>query len=688
MRRATTIGVAAFIVLAGRAPMAGADIGPVQLVSKTPVEQAAEASETALSADGDFLAFRGSIGGRTGIFREETATGAIVPVVTGSAYVRGAPGSDASEPSISADGRYVSFTTTAPLDPAADEAPNAGGTALDSDVYVADMSTSPPTYELASARDGSSEGLAYSETGERTGAAASGRVALSADGREVAFYTRSASDLTGTVGATETPAGEIAVRNLTTKSTTLVTVERDPVTGQMTAEPVPGGVFAGHLQEGASLSADGSTVAWLSIHLVGQVPLLLDEQTVIEGDEAVAPSRNAGWYDEPLWRRIDGGPGAPTRRIVGGGDPPAPGCPTPGNLTIEACQGPFPDIAGKPEFRNVNLGWLGTPGVVGVPQLSADGQLVALIGDPTVQESDLFLVDMQEGLTRKQAIKQWTFEAPSLSDEADIKSIPLDGDIFDAAIDGDGHRVAFTTARQQFPGGVTNLTGSPLAALGLVEVYVLDLETGALQRVTHGVGGPSEPSLAPSLESGGGAVASAGAGASSVTLDGDGGLLGFSSIASNLIKGDANGASDAFIDDVAEAPGTAGQSRISPPPSFAVRKPRWQMTLTAHSLPSGRVRLVAVVPGPGSLRANASASLVVGKAAKKISKARGRSPRAGSVRLTLKLPARLRHLARSSTGLFGTSQVTFRSPLGRPLHGKVEVRFRAHRPAGHKRRRR
>src|SRR5262249_33645009 len=155
-------------------------------------------------------------------------TGAITAVEVGNAYEKAALEASASAPSISADGRYVSFTTNAPLDPVDDTQP------ASSDVYVADMSTSPPTYQPAPPLPRPPQGISYDATGGSVevtgGSAASGRVALSADGRKVAFFTTAPSDLTsGPGGSTEgeaTPAGQIVVRDLDTNRTTLVSVTR------------------------------------------------------------------------------------------------------------------------------------------------------------------------------------------------------------------------------------------------------------------------------------------------------------------------------------------------------------------------------------------------------------------------------------------------------------------------------
>jgi Tol biopolymer transport system component len=625
---------------------AAASFGPIQLVSKSAAEQAAEALSPALSANGRYLAFRGAIGGLKGVFRKDLATGAVTPVAAGSASAADAPGVDASAPSISADGRYVSFDTKSPLDPADDK--NEA-----TDVYVADMSTSPPTYELASAADESPQGLTYESSG---GSVASGRVALSADGREVVFVTTASSDLAGA----STPAGQVVLRNLAKETTTLVSVERDSATGAMTDLPVPGGAVIERpllsQLRGAALSADGTTVAWLGANLQSQVPLLAGEAAAISAQNNASPFP----YDEPLWRRIADGPGAPTRRIVGGDPSPA-----------------FAGLTARNTEFNSAEGWLGVGGIDGVPQLSADGRTVALIGNPT-NATNVFVVDMDDGLSRSQAVRQLTREVQirPAEPERTINQEPfvsLNGYVYDLAISSDGKRIALTTARQQFPLAPPNLVGSPPSSLGLVELYLIDLEGETLQRVTHGTGGVGEASLSP-VGSG-----QDGFGAASPSIDAAGGLVAFSSTASNLVAGDGNEAADAFVVEDTEAPSAPGSVAISSPPPPLARRPRWRLTLSAFSLPDGNVRLVASVPAAGALRAQAGAAL--GSAARRrlLVAARARARRDGPVALTLKLPRRYRRLAHSREGLYATARVAFRGSGGKRLRGRLEVRFHAHR---------
>ena len=129
-------GGAAALALALLAGPAAADYGPPQLVSVSPREQGDGVQAAALSADGRFLAFAGSLGGVRGILRRDLSTGT-TDVVAGAGAYGGAAVLDAALPSISADGRRVSFTTAAALDPAHD-------TNAAPDVYVRDMDAAAP----------------------------------------------------------------------------------------------------------------------------------------------------------------------------------------------------------------------------------------------------------------------------------------------------------------------------------------------------------------------------------------------------------------------------------------------------------------------------------------------------------------------------------------------------------------
>jgi len=312
MRRALTLlSIVTCAVLAAPRPVAADVFEPISLVSAVAppavpagrAEQADYAHDPAISGDGRYVAFDGSFGGVTGVWRRDIATGAVEPVAVGAA---GSPQGSAELPSISEEGRYISFTTSAQL--------VAGDRNKGPDVYVRDMDRPEPepgAFRLASAVNGTEEALTYTAAAPAEyGSLAAGRTALSANGQEVTFVTTAISNLAGP----ETPAMQVAVRNLESKQTQLVSVVYDPATGRPTGEPVPtsseadaAAVYPGAgnltprfpvrpplrtLPVGASISADGSTVAWLGQEIERQAPVLPHEPHI-------RPQ-----YTEPLWRRI------------------------------------------------------------------------------------------------------------------------------------------------------------------------------------------------------------------------------------------------------------------------------------------------------------------------------------------------------------------------------------------------
>jgi Tol biopolymer transport system component len=703
---------AAFAVAGLLAAPAQAGFGPIEAQSLTATEQAEFAGEPAISADGRYLAFVGAIGGVEGVLRKNLATGRIELVAGGSIY--GGASSVAREahaPSISANGQYVSFTSEAPLVAAAHSGSN---------VYVRNMAIDPGLegpcseslekaglcpYELASARNESSEGIAYESEG---GAVASGRVSLSANGREIAFVIEGGSDLQ-TAGTLSTPPGQVVVRYLDRHETALVSAERDPSTGQMTNNPVQGGAVTRTTEfgtetstasqrgvMGAALSADGSTVAWLGANIPAQAPTLEGERQKIERDDQTPEP-----YDEPLWRRIGDGPGAPTRRMVGGGDPLAPGCPADGTISDPACQGPYPTLpwddprGGKGSY----YGWLGITGYDGVPQLSADGWTAALIGDPD-STSNVFLVNMQEGLDRVQALRQLTREVPVSEYQdpgADSAYVPQAGNIYEAAISPDGSRIAFTTQRQQFPLAPPYDVEPPPNQVGNVELYQIDLDNESLVRVTHG------PDDGPSLGAVNGGIPSP-AGAANPSYTADDLTLAFADGASNLVFGDDNAASDVFTTHYEPAPEVAGPVQIgAPPPGNEPAAAQWRLSVVPLVHADGSCTLEVLVPAAGRLTAQAQgvvpvavkvspASRKAGAARKRHSGRRRGQARAqialrsenvatasttaaapGLIALPLSVTPRYRPSLQSKAGIYATVTVRFTAPGGSSLSQTVVV---------------
>src|SRR5271168_4988442 len=100
------------LAMAGAAPARADLFGTIELASTSAPsvglhQQAEEARFPVSSGNGRYVAFVGSYGGVPGIWRRDLITGVIQQV---------APG-DATLPSVSREGRYVSFTTNERLMP-------------------------------------------------------------------------------------------------------------------------------------------------------------------------------------------------------------------------------------------------------------------------------------------------------------------------------------------------------------------------------------------------------------------------------------------------------------------------------------------------------------------------------------------------------------------------------------------
>ena len=528
------------------APQARADVfGQTSLVSGDPIQQASYAHDPAVSGDGRFVVFDASVGGINGIWRRELSTGDLLEVA----------GGDAELPSISADGRYVSFTTNQGGNLAAftdgrqhfeakvGESPN---------VYVRDMALSPQqpgAFQAVSAPSGSNEPLHYlsprpgdPKATEEYGALAAGRTAMNAEGTEVAFVTTAVSNLTsypsleleelgrGETPAPHTPYLQVGVRDLQTGITQLVSVRRDPVTGKPAIDPETGdpepvptalessfvygavdteGVLPFFRAEvppykrtdriGASISADGTTVAWM-----GQQT---GEQTASLPGEPPKPS-----WTEPLWRRIAHGEEAPTRKVTGGADPESAACQASGEQALpiaattgDPCQGPFEtgSRTRSPRTRpfgpaNRKTTLFRSSAATGTPSPSWRRRRCSVSPARAAVTATCSLRISHPGLTRTQALEPLTRFA-SLSETA----IATNSAITDIAISPNasaaGHtgQVAFTTMRTVFPLGSPSYVSPRAAAPGLNELYDADLGNETLTRVTGGYEGgpPSHPFL-------------------------------------------------------------------------------------------------------------------------------------------------------------------------------------------------
>jgi hypothetical protein len=735
MRRVAMLALLAVLLsgLAAGAP-ANADVfGPISLVSASLFQQFEFAHDPAISGDGRYVVFDGSIGGVTGVWRRERLAGGELGEVEQVA------GGDAELPSVSENGQYVSFTTNE-----GNELPNITDGLPDPvhetheapNVYVrnmaipASLACAPPqpcAFTLASPLSYEYPSGEFREHDMETyGAEAAGHSALSANGQKVVFVTTATSNLDGP----RTPPLQVAVHDLETGSTEPVSVEDDPMTGIPVIEdgrpkPVPTTIEAGTTQlgavytrggppefldrgpydlsngVGASISANGSTVAWMGQSLGKQV-------LGLPGEEFAAK------YAEPLWRRIEDGEQAPTRRITGGSDPSDPRCaadpesvlPQPQSLA-DPCQGPF--ATEGPTSPGLWDGEAKTENAV--PQLSADGYTVAFIAQApllsqgedfglTIEDhaSDLYVADMHEGLSRVEALRPLTAVAAE-------NGFATDSPILEFAISPDSQQVAFTTKRTVFPLSSPAYVSVPAVVPGLSELFDVDLANDTLTRVTHGYeGGPSEhPHTEEQKEE---PYTIEDDGALSPSFSNSGNVLAFSSTASNLVYGDGNtpplggqlDGSDAFVVEREVFSATPTPQVISPAPPDPSPASQWSLGVSAVSLKDGAVRLYVEVPGAGTLRGEASSMVMVhsSPAAHRSPSTAGRSSRArsrvatrtvssaktlvdssggGLTTLVLTLAPTFRALANQHGGLSGSVKVTFTAPGHATLRQTIAVSF-------------
>jgi hypothetical protein len=623
-RRTIGAGAAAIALAAVAAPAAQASWDPPQLLSTTPSGQAPDrSSNPAISADGRYAVFTtdshdvvttpeppGTY--RQGaIVRRDLATGATDFVAGGALFDEGvsldqtqlAQFHGADKPSVSADGRYVAFVTDEALVPG-----DANGA---DDVYVRDMARGagdPDAYTLVSALDGTDTPATYdAPTATVT---ASTRQAISADGRSVVFWTAGGSNLPA--GA-HTDAGQILVRRLDTRRTLLMSTTPS-------GDPSPDIGAAGLNGEVAALSADGTTVAWLS------PPAIAASMTAIPEVELAEPTNQ----HFALWRRVDGGP---IQRPLSVADPDDPACPPGGAPTFAPLTFPVTSPCDGPVVGTRDT--LGETDTVGL-SLTADGSRLLLLTRagprgvlPNAAAIDMVWLDLRDGLTRKAAYHEITREGAELARNAGI---------LDVVLSRNGRYAAITTDRTRFD-GTLRLAGapSPVFLANLTDVYVADFaqDTITLLSGADDGGKADQPSATPAVA--------------------DDGTVVFASDATRLVPDDGNSTTDVFAARVHVAVGQdvgdvlgASDEPLALVPVRAVR-------VTAQALASGRVRLTLVTPGLGGLRVRVAAA-----GDRRVALVTGTARRAGTTTLTVTPKLADRRRIRAKGGLRVTLSATFR----------------------------
>ena len=222
------------VVVSGVLPAAAA-VNTTSVVSAAPDGANADndSDTPSVSSDGRYVAFAssatnlvaGDTNGQRDVFVRDMSTGTVVRVSVSSDEVEG--DSSSGDPSISSDGRYVAFESSA-------SSLVAGDTNSAYDVFVRDL-TAGTTVRVSLDSD------------EVEGDSSSGDPSISSDGRFVAFESVATNLVAGDTNGQQ----DVFVRDLTAGTTVRVSVNSDEVEGDVNSgDP--------------SIAADGRYVAFQS----------------------------------------------------------------------------------------------------------------------------------------------------------------------------------------------------------------------------------------------------------------------------------------------------------------------------------------------------------------------------------------------------------------------------------------
>lgn len=550
-----------------------------ELVSKLPGEPpATNASlQPSISADGRYVAFLSRAADLDvaapvgGIFRKDLSTGAVELVAKRLAAGCGVAG----RPWISADGRFVAIETT--------EALVATDTNTARDVYVRDMSLAPGTagaYELVSALNGGGDDATYASPTCANGARIpeSAR-AISFDGRKVLFTTNVFTNLPNGGAGNTTARVQLYIRDLSADTTTLITrTIDDPLTPD--TEPAGLPLVLEPDDESplpkATISGDGSTVAWVGAEARQQTPFhAAESDTAGTGTEL--------YY---MWRRIADGPISPTRRVTGAVDLDAPGCVASNGSTdigdnapavgesADACLGPLAqkewdthycislappglDYSGR-KVAYVTCAELRHPGPREEPYDpdGDEGPLPPVYPDYlplTTYGDDAFITDMTPGVTKVAGTRELTHSAGNVN-AADLAGARINR----VELSASGDRLAMVTSRASFTLANPVPTGSLPTTKDRARGFVIDnLSTATtvddtLEWVTRSHASDSGEDLDDGISD-------------DIALDGTGDTLVFATLASDVFFGDGNGVSDVFATNGPAGPAFGPRVTIATP---------------------------------------------------------------------------------------------------------------------------
>jgi len=461
-------------------------------VASSEAEADAESGEPSISADGRYVAFQstasnlvaGDTSGHADIFVRDRTSGTttLVSVATG-----GGPGNgDSDAAMISANGGYVAFMSTASDLVASD------GNGV-SDVFRRDLVS------------GTTERVSV-DTGNGDANASSLQASISSDGQRVAFYSN-ATDLV----ASPVHSGDVYVRDMGSGPTTMVSL-------------APGGVAANGGSGHPAISGDGNYVAFVSA-----------ATDLVGGGDA------NGTFNDVFVRNVSSG--TTSRVSVSSGnvqsntDCYSPSISAHGEFVI--FQSRASNLVGDDGngMDDVFLHIVATGATTrlsvasAVPDgdgnsylsrngraMSADGSLVTfygpasnLVAGDTNGAYDVFVRNVGAGTTERVSV---TSGGPGGNGECEVTSTSADG-----------RYVAFWSTASNFVPGDTN---------GYADIFVRDRVTGAVQRVSTASDGAQANRESTYY----------------TAISADGRYVTFISYATNLVPGDTNLHQDVFRKDL------------------------------------------------------------------------------------------------------------------------------------------
>jgi hypothetical protein len=590
-------------------------------------------TEPLLSADGRYVVFTTSaetLLGRpgleterysAGIVRKDTATGAIELVAPPQRQRR----ADRAPVGTGTPGGAAGISADGRyvlFQTSARLSPN-DGSGITPDVYVRDM-----TQPVGGA-------AAYELVSARDGAAAGAEYAdpavgsvagsvwsLSGDGRRAVFVTLGASDLPAR-SAPSTPRWQVWLRDLDARTTRLVSrdVGDGSLAGTPAEPPVAGQTTA--LPPVAAISADGGTLAWTAGEAQRQTPTL-------PGEGSLGP------HPALLWRRVDS-PAAPARRVAGAADLDDPACDPattyrPGPETTGPCYGPFISVEGVNQ-QSASSGFVQLGGI------SADGRRVLFTSSAGRRPFDVvayrpattYLADMRPGLPRKLGVTEAWSHPPNVDGRSEARG---------GRLAADGRHAVFASRDNRFD-GLQGVGAFPTGQLLTDNAYAVDLDARTVERVTVGHDGRDH-------ELGSGQAVNL----DPLAVSADASAVAFSAPDGNLFVGDANGAADVLVARTARPAVGRGERELpaAPPAPAEIVRPvtplpsRFVATLgsVVVSPRTGTASVRVSLPAAGRI-----AGTAVGTATRRVR--RGGKPRTVRSRVTVGRQARTVKSARTVT---------------------------------------